>query len=62
VLHLFCELRGSSIPETSVIEPRSRSVLDPRLRGDDSHCVVALKKSIPRDDLAFALMHIRRVE
>jgi hypothetical protein len=27
--------RGSSIPEAAVIEPRSRSVLDPRLRGDD---------------------------
>jgi len=28
--------RGPSIPEAPTIEPRSRGVLDPRLRGDDS--------------------------
>jgi hypothetical protein len=27
-----------SIPETPMIEPKSRGVLGPRLRGDDSRC------------------------
>ena len=43
----------SSIPEAVVIEPRSRGVLDPRLRGDDSgvrryiHAIASAAKHLP---------------
>src|SRR4029453_4102705 len=42
-----------------MIEPRSRGVLDPRLRGDDSGVCVAITclTSIPRDDLALVPMN-----
>jgi hypothetical protein len=36
-----------SIPETVMIEPRSRGVLDPRLRGDDSLCRKLQSPSVP---------------
>src|SRR5262249_25840836 len=40
--------RGSSIPETAVIEPRSRGVPDPRFRGDDDAMWVAIPASLRR--------------
>src|SRR4051812_12255573 len=45
--------RVSSIPETSMIEPRSRGVLDaPPSRGMTTFVRRGFRTSIPRDDLA----------